>query len=121
MIQLEKYYNTYHNTIKMKLPDVKSNTCIESSKEINNKNPKSKAGDTVRISKYKNIFAKGYNPNMSKDVFMIKKNKNTVLWTYVISDLKGEEIVGAFYENKMQKNNQKEIRIEKVIKKKGDK
>ena len=72
---VNKYYNTYHNTIKMKLPDVKSNRCIESSKEINNKNPKSKDGDTVRISKYKNIFAKGYNPNMSKDVFVIKKKK----------------------------------------------
>ena len=52
---------------------------------------------------------------------MIKKVKNTVPWTYVISDLKGEEIVETFYENEFQKTNQKEFRIEKVIKRKGDK
>ena len=52
---------------------------------------------------------------------MIKKVKNTVPWTYVISDLKGEEIVETFYENGLQKTNQKEFRIKKVIKRKGDK
>ena len=52
---------------------------------------------------------------------MIKKFKNTAPWTYVISDLQGEEIIGTFYENELQKTNQKEFRIEKVIKKKGDK
>ena len=52
---------------------------------------------------------------------MIKKVKNTVPWTYVISDLKGEEIAETFYENGLQKTNQKEFRIKKVIKRKGDK
>ena len=47
--------------------------------------------------------------------------KNTVPWTYVISDLKGEEIIWTFYKNKLQKTNQKEFRIEEVIKRKGDK
>ena len=60
---VNKYNNTYHNRIKMKSVDVKSNTYFESSKEINVKNPKFKIGDTVRISKYKNFFAKGYTPN----------------------------------------------------------
>ena len=61
------------------------------------KNLKFRAGDNVRISKYKNIFAKGYTPNSSEEIFVIKKIKNTVPWTYVISDLNGEEIVGSFH------------------------
>ena len=69
----------------------------------------------------KNIFAKVYTPNFSEEVFMIKKVKNTIPWTNIISDLKREEIVGTFYENELQKANQKEIRIEKVIKRKGNK
>ena len=83
---VNKYNNTYHSTIKMKPVDVKSNTYIDSSKEINDKDPKFKIGDIVRISKYKNIFAKGYVPNWPEEVSLIKKVKNTVLWTYVISD-----------------------------------
>ena len=60
---VNEYNNTYHRTIKMKPVDVKDNTYIDSSKEVNDKNPKFKVGDPVRISKYKNIFAKGYTPN----------------------------------------------------------
>ena len=105
----------------MKPVDVKSNTYIDSSKEINNKDPKFKIVDIFRISKYKNIFAKDYVPNWSEEVFMIKKVKNTMPWTYFIKDLNGEEIVGTFYENELQKANQKEFKIEKVIKRKGDK
>ena len=104
---VNKYDNAYHNTIKMKLVDVKSSTYIDSSKENNDEDPKIKVGDTVRIWKYKNIFAKGYVPNWFEEVFIIKKVKNTVPWTYVISDLKGEEIVGRFYEKELQKENQK--------------
>ena len=91
----------------MKPVDVKSNTYIISSKEINNKNPTFKVGDIVRISKYKNIFAKGYVPNKSEKVFVIKKVKNTVSWTHVVCDHKGEKIVGTFYEKELQKTNQK--------------
>ena len=94
---------------------------IDYSKEINNKEQKFKTGDIVRISKYKNIFAKGHVPNWSEEVFVIKKVKNTVPWTYVINDLNGGEIVGAFHENELQKTHQKDFRIEKVIKRKGDK
>ena len=67
----------------------------------------------------KNIVAKGYTSNWSEEVFIISKVKNTVPWTYVINDLNGEEIIGTFYE--LQKTNKKEFRIEKVLKKKGDK
>ena len=118
---VNKYDNTYHSTMEMKSANVKSNTYIDSSKEINDKNPKFKIGDNVRISKYKNVFAKGYTPNWSENLFVIKKVKNTVLWTNVNNDLNGEEIVGTFYENELQKTNQKEFRIEKIIKKKGNK
>ena len=83
--------------------------------------PKIKVGDHVRTSKYKNIFAKRYTQNWSQEVFIISKIKNTVPWTYVISDLNGEPITGSFYEKELQKTNQKEFRIEKVIKRKGDK
>ena len=85
---VNKYNNTYHSTTKMKAADVKSNTYINSGKEINNKDPKFKIGDHVRISKYKNIFAKGYVPNCPEESFVIKKVKNNVPWTYAISDLK---------------------------------
>ena len=102
---INKPNSTYHST--MKPADVKWNTNIEYSKGINNKNAKFKVSDNVIISKYQNIFAKGYNPNWSNEVFAIKKVKNTVPWTYVISDLKGKEIVGTFYENELEKANQK--------------
>ena len=112
---VNKYNNTYHSISKMKPVDVKSNTYINSSKEINNNLPQFKIGDTVRIRKYKNIFGKFYTPNWSEKVFVIKKVKNTVSWTCIVNDLNGKEIVGTFYENEFQKTNQKEFRIEKVI------
>ena len=118
---VNEYNNTYHTTIKMKPIDVKDNTYINTDKKINNKGPKFKVGHCVRISKYKNIFAKGYTPNWSEEVFVIKKVENTVPWTYVIKDLNGEEITGTFYERELQKSNQEEFRIEKVIKRKRDK
>ena len=114
---VNKYNNTVHRTIKMKPIDVKDNTYVDSKKEVNDKDPKFKVGDHVRISKYKNIFAKGYTPNWSEEVFVVNKIKNTVPWTYVINDLNGEEISGSFYEKELQKTNQKEFRIEKVLKK----
>ena len=104
----------------MKPVDAKSNTYIDSSKEVNDKNPKFKIVSNVRISKYMNAFAKGYTPNWSEKVFVIKKVKNTVPLTYVTNDLKGEEIDETLYENELQKTNQKDFRIEKIIKKKGD-
>ena len=95
---LGEYNNTYYRTIKMKPVDVKDNTYIDFFKKVNDKDPKFKVGDHVRISKYKNIFGKGYTPNWSEDVFVIKKVKNTVPWTYIIDDLSGEKIIETFYE-----------------------
>ena len=100
---VNKYNNTYHNTIKIMPVDVKSSTYIEI-----------KIGNIVRILTYKNIFAKTYVLNWSEEVFMIKNVKNTVPWTYVISDLKCEKIVGMFYEKELQKANQKEFKVKKV-------
>ena len=78
---------------------------LDSNKKVNDKDPKFKVGDHVRISKYKNIFAKGYMPNWSEEIFVIKKVKKTVLWTYVINDLNGKEIIGTFYEKELQGTN----------------
>ena len=116
-----KYNNTYHSTIKMKPIDAKNNNFTKYNEESNEKDPKFKINDHVRISKYKNIFAKGYTPNWSEEIFVVKKIKNTVPWNYEISDLNGEKILGSFYVKELQKTNQKEFRIEKVIKKKGNK
>ena len=80
----------------MKPVDVKDNADFDVKKEINDKYPKFKISDHVRISKYKNIFAKGYMPNWSEEIFVIKKIKNAVPWTYVINDFNGEEIIGTF-------------------------
>ena len=73
-----EYNNTYHRTIKMKPVDVKDNTYIDFKKEVNDKDPKFKVGDHVRISKYKNIFAKGYTQNWFEEVSFVSKIKNTV-------------------------------------------
>ena len=116
-----EYIDTYHRTIEIKPVDVKDNKYIDFNKDINDKDLKFKVGDRVRISKYKNLFANGYTPNWSEEVFVVSKIKNTVPWTYIINDLNGEEIIGTFYEKELQKTNQKEFRIEKVIKRKGDK
>ena len=110
---VNEYNNTYHTTIKMKPIDVKDNTHINTCKKINNKDPKFKVGDRVRISKYKNIFAKGYMPNWSEEVFVIKKIKNTVPWTYVIDDLNGEEIIRTFNEKELQKRIKKNSELKK--------
>ena len=92
---VDEYNNIYHKTIEMKPIDVKSDSFAEYNEDSNEKDPKSKVGDHVRISKYKNIFVTGYTPNWSEEIFVVKK---TVPWTYVISDLNGEEIVERFYE-----------------------
>ena len=105
----------------MKPVDVTDNTYIDFKKEINDKDPKFKVGDYVRISKYKDIFAKGYMPNWSEEIFVINKTKNTVPWAYVINDLNGEEIIDTFYEKELPGTNQQKFRIDKIIKRKGNK
>ena len=75
---LDEYNNTYHRKIKMRPVDVKDDTYNDFEKQVNDKDPKFKVGDHVRVSKYKNIFAKGYTPNWSEKVFIISKIKNAV-------------------------------------------
>ena len=98
--------------------EVTSSKKIYFNVENNDKDPKFEVGDHVRISKYKNIFAKGYNPNRSEEVSSIKKVKNTMPWTCVISGLNGEEIVRMFYKKELQKTNQTEFRVKKSSKEK---
>ena len=99
-----------NGTIKMKLLDVKDNTYIDFTKEVYDKDHKFKVGNHFRISKYQNILGKGYTLNWSEEVFVISKTKNTVPWTYVISDLNGEKIIGTFYEKELQKNKSKSVK-----------
>ena len=98
----------------MKPVDVKNDSFAEYNENSNEIDPKFKVNDHVRISKCKNIFTKGYTPNWSVEMFVVKKIKNTVPWTYVISDLNGEEIVGNFYEKELPKTDQKEFGVEKM-------
>ena len=118
---VNKYNNTVHKTTKTKPINVTDDSYAVYNENPNKKDPKFKVGGHARISKYKNIFAKGYTPNWSEEVFVINKIKNTVPWTYAISDLNGEEITGSFYEKELQKTSQEKFRIEKVLKRKGDK
>ena len=111
---VNKYNKTYHSTIKIKRVDVNLNTYTNSSKDFNGKDPKFKIGYIVKVSKYKNFFAKDYVPSWSKEVFVIKKVRNTVPWTYVISDLKGEEIVEMFYEKELQKKIKKSLELKNL-------
>ena len=117
---VNKYNNTVHKTIKMKPIDV-TDSYAEYNEDFNKKDRKLKIGDHVTISKYKNIFTKGYAPNCSEEIFVVSKIKNTVPWTYLINDVSGEETTGSFYEKELQKTSQKEFRMEKVLKGKGGK
>ena len=105
---VNKYNNTVDKTIKMKPIGVTDDSYAEYNEDFNKKDPKFKVGDHVKISKYKNIFAKGYTPNWSEEIFVFSRIKNTVPWTYVVgltSDLNGEKIPGSFYEKKLVKKN----------------
>ena len=117
----DKYNNTVHKTIKMKSIEVTNDYYAEYSKISGKKNPKFKVGDNLRISKYKNISAKGYTPNWPEEPFFINKIKSTFPWTYAISDLNGEEITGSFFEKELQNLNVKEFKIKKILKRKDDK
>ena len=110
---VNKYNNTYHSAIKMKPIDVKSNTYINSSKDINDKDPKFKICDIVRISKYKNIFAKVYVPNWRGEVFVIKKVKNTVRGHMLLVTLKVEKLLGRFMKKNFKKKIKKSLELKK--------
>ena len=98
---VNKYNNTYHKTIKMKPIDVGDNSFAEYNEESNEKDPKFKVDDHVRISNFEIVFAKGYTPNWSEEIFVVKKTKNIVLWTYITNDLNDEKIARSFYEKEL--------------------
>ena len=105
----------------MKRIKVTSDSYTDYNEDSNKKDPNFKVDDRVRISKYKNIFAKGYTQNWSEEAFMITKINDTVLWTYAISELNGEPINGSFFENELQQTSREKFRIENLLKRKGDK
>ena len=100
---VNKYDNTKHSTIKMKPTDVKNNKRVYID-EHNEKDSRFKVGDRVRISRYKNIFAKGYSPNWCKEIFIVDKINDTVPYTYNLKDLNDKEIIGSFYDKELQKS-----------------
>ena len=99
---VNEYNNTKHNTIKMKPVDVGDNKRVYID-EHNEKDSRFKVGDRVKISKFKNIFAKGHTPNWNKEIFIVNKINDTVPYTYNLKDLNGEEIIGSFYDQELQK------------------
>ena len=108
---VNEYNNTKHSTIEMKPIDVKDNKRVYidehnekgTTKSSSLERSRFKVGDRVRISKFKNIFAKGYTPNSSKEIFIVDKINDTVPFTYNIKDLNDEEIIGSFYDKELQK------------------
>ena len=106
---VNKYNNTVHRTIKIKPIDITNDSYAEYNEESNKKGPEFKINDHVRISRYKNIFAKGYVPNWSEEVFIVNEIKNTIPWTYTINDLNGKNVIGTFYEKELQKTNKKKL------------
>ena len=111
---------TVHKSIKMKAIDAIDDSYAKYNEDCNKKDSTFKVGDHVRILKHQNIFAKGYTPNWSGEVFVGSNIKNTVPWTYVVSYLNAKEISESFYEKELQKTSQGKSRIEKVLKRKGD-
>lgn len=120
---IEDYNNTYHRTIKTKpshvykdIPAVRKLLKVEKSA---NKNSKFKVGDIVRVSKVRGIFAKGYLANWSEELFKISEVKTSVPVTYLLEDLAGEPLQGAFYNEELKKTKIPDYaRIEKIIQRK---
>jgi transposase InsO family protein len=118
------YNNKFHSTIKMtptaaskdknKIEVFNKQTYLEP----RNEKPKFKVGDKVRISRIKGLFEKGYLPNWSEALYIIDKVKNTNPYTYTVQDMNGEEVLGSFYTEELQKSTQEVYRIEKIIRKK---
>ena len=103
MAAVSKEFSTYHTAIKIKSIDVKSGSYAGYGIDSNARDAEFKIGDHVRMSKCKNIFAKGHASNWCEEMFVISKVKNTVPWTYAISDLNAEEIDGTFYKKEFRR------------------
>ena len=118
---VNKCNNRYHIAIKMKSFDIETCTYVDFDIEKDDADPKFKVDDHIRISKYKNIFAKDCIPNCSEEVTVIKKLKNTVPMKYLVTYLHEKKVVETFYEKELQKTNQTVFRVKNEIKKTGDK
>ena len=99
---LDHVVNEYNNTIKMKPKNVKDDNKRVYIDEYNKRSARFNVNDRVRISKFKNIFAKGYTPNWSREIFIVDKINYTVPYTYNLKDLNGKEILGSFYDRELQ-------------------
>ena len=115
---VDEFNNTYHKTIKMKSTDIKSDSFakyngIAFNEESNEKDLKFKVGDHVRISKFRNVFAKGYTPNWSEEIFVAKKIKNTVPWTYIINDLNVKKLWEVLMKNNSKRLIRKNLELKK--------
>ena len=119
----ERFIKTLKDNIYKHMTTISKNVYFDVLDDIVDEynNPEFKVGYHVRISKFKNVFPKRYTPNWNEEIFIVKRIKNSVPWTYIINDLNGEEIVGSFYEKELPKTNQKEFRIEILIKRKENK
>ena len=100
---VNEYNNTKHNTIKMKPKDVRNDNKSVNIDEHNEESARYNLGDRVRISNFKNIFAKGYTPDWSREIFIVNKINDTVPYTCNLKDLNEEEIIGSFYDREFQK------------------
>ena len=127
---VKTYNNTIHSTTKFKPKDINRENyelawINTHSKPIKSKSPKYKIGDIVRISRYKNVFAKGYRPNFSEELFIIDIVNKGKPPTYILKDLNGAKIQGQFYEQELAKYNykgeQEPFIIDSILKEKGNK
>ena len=100
---VNEYNNTKHNTIKMKEKDVKNENNRVYIDDHIKKSARYNVGDRVRISKFRNIFAKGYTPNWSREMFIVNKINDTVPYTYNLKNLNDEEIIGSFHDRELQR------------------
>ena len=98
---VKKSNGTINKSIDMKPKDVSDDVKAEYVEESNEKSARFSVGERVRISKFKNVFAKEYTPNWSKEIFVVSRVNNTVPWTYVLKDLNDEEIIGSFYDREL--------------------
>lgn len=127
---VEFYNSKYHRTIKMRPSDVNDTNealilrryHIQQSRPLEMRKCKFKVGDFVRISKFKSVFDRGFNMNWTTEIFRIKKVQDTSPKTFLLEDLKGEPILGGFYQYELQKTKQPDVYlIEKILKQKGQK
>ena len=97
---VDKYNNSYHHSVDKKPINVNYSALSENIKS-NPKAPKFELNDTVRITKYRNIFSKGYAENWSRKIFIVDSVLKTNPWTYKIKDLNGKNLIGIFNEKKL--------------------